>query len=412
MKRTAAMMTPTSTARDTYPEEAINDTKASNSDALMPIDLLDPTDLERFTTIRALDFDDENFADNFDYYDPHPTEDFIAFVTSKKVPDDNEELYNLCEYVIDQFPALALNLFQTAEITELGHENFSDRAVLGLINLLKDYTGLKTFSAYNFSISMQTLSKFLNQNNSVVKLDLQNIEIDGDNYDELTTALAENSTITNLELEISDLSDNQIDCLTRGIARNTSLKKINFSANFHVQKNSKKFSESLVAIISQNSCLEKIKIPFNIDESEMLKVVESMGKNETITYFKLDLNYVSNNVLAVLQKIMSKNKSIEQLCSPKSWEDHFNASIGDVIRIELLSSIKIKMDRNVKFALPATKNAVDGASIGLFGQFQIPPEIGLLISSFITPREGIGMIAVDKATHANARSYSPPRRLS
>ena len=32
----------------------------------MPIDLLDPTDLERFTTIRALDFDDENFADNFD----------------------------------------------------------------------------------------------------------------------------------------------------------------------------------------------------------------------------------------------------------------------------------------------------------------------------------------------------------
>ena len=185
------------------------------------------------------------------------------------------------------------------------------------------------------------------------------------------------------------------------------MKKFNFSDSFHVQENSKKFSESLIAIISQNSCLEKINIPFNIDESEMLKVVESMGKNETITYFKLDLNYVSNNVLAVLHKIMSKNKSIEQLCSPKSWKDHFNASIGDVIRIELLSSIKIIMDRNVKFALPATKNAVDGASIGLFGQFQIRPEIGLLISSFITPREGIGMIAVDKATHANARSYFP-----
>ena len=65
------------------------------------------------------------------------------------------------------------------------------------------------------------------------------------------------------------------------------------------------------------------------------------------------------------------------------------------------------MDRNAKFASPETKNAVDGASIGLFGRFQIPPEIGLLISSFMTPRKSIGMIAVDTATHANARSYSP-----
>ena len=373
----------------------------------MPIDLLDPTDLERFTTIRALDFDDENFADNFDDDDPHPTEAFVSFVTSKEIPDDNEELDQLCEYVLDQFPALGLNLFQTAKITELHHENFTDRAVLGLIDVLKDHTGLKIFSAYNFSISMQTLSKFLNQNNSVKELDLKNIEIDDDNYDELATALAENSTITSLELEITDLSDNQFDCLTRGIAQNTSLKQLNFSAIFHEQENSKKFSESLVAIISQNSCLEKINIPFNIDESEMLKVMESMGQNETITYFELDLKYASNNVLAALQKIMSKNKSIEQLCSPKSWKDHFNASIGDVIRIELLSSVKIKMDRNAKFASPATKNAVDGASIGLFGRFQIPPEIGLLISSFMTSRKSIGMIAVDTATHANARSYSP-----
>ncbi len=407
MKRTAAMMNPASTARDTYPEEAINATKASNSDALMPIDLLDPTDLERFTTIRALDFDDENFGNNFDDEDPYPTEAFVSFVTSKEIPDDDEELDQLCEYVLDQFPTLGLNLFQTAKITELHHENFTDRAVLGLIDVLKEYTSLRTFSAYNFSISMQTLSKFFNQNNSVVELDLKNIEIDGDNYDELATALAENSTITNLELEITDLSDNQFDCLTRGIAQNTSLKKLNFSAIFHVQENSKKFSESLIAIISQNSCLEKINIPFNIDESEMLKVVESMGRNETITYFELDLKYVSNNVLAALQKIMSKNKLILQLCLPKLWKDHFNASSGDAIRIELLSSIKIKMDRNAKFALPATKGAVDGASIELFWQFQIPTEISLLISSFMTSYEGIGMLAVDKATHASVHSYSP-----
>ena len=406
MKRTAAMMNPASTARDTYPEEAINATKASNSDALMPIDLLDPTDLERFTTIRALDFDDENFANNFDDGDPYPTEAFVSFVTSKEIPDDDEELDQLCEYVLDQFPTLGLNLFQTAKITELHHENFTDRAVLGLIDVLKDHTGLKIFSAYNFSISMQTLSKFLNQNNSVVELDLKNIEIDGDNYDELATALAENSTITKLELEITDLSDNQFDCLTRGIAQNKTLEKIDFSIDPHKQK-SNKLSESIVSIISQNSCLKTIIIPYCFGESELLDVINAIDKNETITCLELTLKFVSNNVLAELLEVMNKNKSVEQLCSPTSWAKHFHASIGDVTRIELLSSIKIKMDRNAKFASPETKNAVDGASIGLFGRFQVPPEIGLLISSFMTPRKSIGMIAVDTATHANARSYSP-----
>ena len=406
MNRTAAMMNPVSTARDTYPEEAINATKASNSDALMPIDLLNATDLERFTAIRAMDFDDKNFEDNFHYYAPTPTEDFISFVTSKEIPDDDEDMASLCEYVLDEFPTLGLNLFQNAEVTTLSCENFSEKAALGLIDVLKEFTGLKIFEISCTGLSAQTLSKFLNQNNSVVKLYLQELNIGDDNCEELAIALAENSTIINLKLAMDDLSDNQLSCFTRGIAQNKTLEKIDFSIHPHKQK-SNKLSESIVSIISQNSCLKTIIIPDYFGESELLDVINAMDKNETITCLDLTLKFVSNNVLAELLEVMNKNKSVEQLCSPTSWAKHFHASIGDVTRIELLSSIKMKMDRNAIFASPATKNAVDGASIGLFGRFQIPPEIGLLISSFMTPRKSIGMIAVDTATHANARSYSP-----
>ena len=407
MKRTYSALLDTSAARPVTPLHEATIVSTPGAPKRMPVDLLDDHDLARFTRIRAMNFDSVNFKEEFAFGVPIPSQDFVSFVTSNEIPTDNYAVWALMEYVLSEFPTLAITLFQTVEPTDLSFRYTSEKIYRNLMDTLDSCPGLKEIYAED-SISLSLVLEFVAKNNSVVQMNLEVIPANGVTGIEIISAFSKNSTLEHLSLgPVAKLHADQLDCIVLVMAQHPTLTYFEFLLKKNFPENA--MTDAVVQIITQNNCLKTLVIDTCCaSDSNIEKIAGAIKLNKTIQYLdcKIDFKNLSMKALKAIHDALLVNETITEL--PYDEYKTFDMLMKKEVDAEkkaLYGSIATLLARNARYSLPETIDSGSGACAGFATETGLPPELGFVLENFLTMKERVGLTGISKIVLEEALAY-------
>lgn len=408
MKRTYSALLDTSAARPVTPLHEATIVSTPGAPKRMPVDLLDDHDLARFTRIRAMNFDSVNFKEEFAFGVPIPSQDFVSFVTSNEIPTDNHAAWALMEYVLSEFPTLAITLFQTVEPTDLSFRYTSEKIYRNLMDTLDTCPGLKEIYAFDNTISLSLVLELIAKNNSVVKLNLEDTLADGVAGEEIISAFSKNSTLEHLSLgPVAKLHADQLDCIVQVMAQHPTLTYFEFLLKKNFPENA--MTDAVVQIIARNDCLKTLVIDTCCaSDINIEKIAGAIKLNNTIQYLdcKIDFKNLSMKALKAIHDALLVNETITEL--PYDEYKTFDMLMKEEVDAEkkaLFGSIATLLARNTRYSLPETIDFASGACAGFPTQTGLPPKLGFVLENFLTMKERVGLTGISKIVLGEALAY-------